>query len=635
MNNKRGILLKFIAVYVFTIIAGTLFFVYMNFVDLSKDLTNRYNDFVNIEQTQLKNIGDIITKGGYNFYNSLNDTLYTQKEKIQKSFGYINSYPATIATIFVMDDENNILFTNNNALKKDNDFALKVFPIKNNIQEISSFARIKGKYSKIYKIDSVGYLTFAIYLNSPKLIIGIIKDDAQIKKLLKEYEKEQKASIYKQIYVEVPGFFILFSLIILLLIYTVFKPLKKLKGIIVKMNEGDFDIRIDDKDKKDDEIGILFKSYDKLIKSLHKVVEFTTQIGKGNLDHEFTPLSEKDMLGKSLIQMRDNLKKVQEEERKRKKEDEQRNWIANGLAKFSDILRKNNDDLEELGDEIISELVHYVGAVQGGIFLYEDKEEELHLLSAYAYNRKKYLQKTVKFGEGLVGTCAIEKEKIYLKNIPEDYISITSGLGETPPKYLLLMPLKIEDKVYGVIELASLQPFEDYKIEFIEKVSESIASIINNLKINIKTKELLESSQQQAEELSAQEEEMRQNMEELQATQEEALRRERELKQLADAVDSLVLRAIISSDYKFAFVNSYFSSILGYSFNELSEKSITILDDENQSFSATVKEAFIHKTYREKTIIKLKNGEKEQVLLGFYKKEENNSLILIGARLKI
>jgi transcriptional regulator with GAF, ATPase, and Fis domain len=123
---------------------------------------------------------------------------------------------------------------------------------------------------------------------------------------------------------------------------------------------------------------------------------------------------------------------------------------------------------------------------------------------------------------------------VYLTQLPPSYLQITSGLGESSPKCLLIVPLKIQDKVEGVLEIASFQEMKDYEIAFVEKLAETIAASISGVKINARTRTLLEDAQMQSEVMRAQEEEMRQNMEELIATQEEMKRKETEYLALLD-----------------------------------------------------------------------------------------------------
>jgi transcriptional regulator with GAF, ATPase, and Fis domain len=151
------------------------------------------------------------------------------------------------------------------------------------------------------------------------------------------------------------------------------------------------------------------------------------------------------------------------------------------------------------------------------------------MTACYAFDRQKFLKKRIEVGEGLVGRCYQEQEKIFLTEIPVDYIKITSGLGDNSPTCLLLIPLAYNDNIFGIMEIASFNEYRDFEIEFIERIGESIAATISSVKANIQTAILLEQSQQQAEEMSSQEEEMRQNMEELRATQEQSSRREEEL----------------------------------------------------------------------------------------------------------
>lgn len=366
------------------------------------------------------------------------------------------------------------------------------------------------------------------------------------------------------------------------------EPIEGITEILKKLSNGHIDESLKAEETSEDEIGEMTKALNKSIDDLNQKADFANRIGQGELEYEFDLSSEQDKLGKALINMRDSLKKAKEDEKKRKEEDEKRQWVNEGLAKFADILRQNNDDLEKLSYEIIRNLIEYLGANQGGLFMLNDEDKNHHfyeLKAAYAYNRKKYLEKQIELGEGLVGTCAIEKKTIYMTELPEDYIEITSGMGDAPPDALLIVPLKMEEEVLGVLEIASFNKFEKYQIEFVEKVAESIASTLSSVRVNLRTSQLLEKSQQQAEEMSAQEEEMRQNMEELQATQEESDRREEELKDITEAIDSLFLKAEIKTDKTLAQVNDLLAQIFGSTKEELTGHSI---------------ESFIHKDFIEK-----------------------------------
>ncbi len=307
-------------------------------------------------------------------------------------------------------------------------------------------------------------------------------------------------------------------------------PINHTKNILLSMGRG-----VLPKDKLtegSDELGLMAKALNNLIKGLTNIFNFSMDIGKGNFNSDFDPLSEEDVLGHSLLNMRNELKKAAEEETRRKDEDEQRNWAAQGVAKFSDILRTNTNELSELSYNIISNLVKYTNSNQGGIYIINDNDKDnpfIEMMASYAYDRRKFITRRIEIGEGLVGRCYQEKEKIYLTDIPHDYMKITSGLGEDSPRALLIVPLIYNDVIYGLVEIASFEPYPAHVVEFIERIGESIAATISSSKAQIQTALLLEQSQQQAEEMSSQEEEMRQNMEELRATQEQSARREEEL----------------------------------------------------------------------------------------------------------
>lgn len=249
--------------------------------------------------------------------------------------------------------------------------------------------------------------------------------------------------------------------------------------------------------------------------------QFIREIEKGNLDVTLESDGMDSELNASLISMRDQMKNFSLAE-------QERSWVNEGLAKFVEILRsRNNDTLKRLSDSILQSLVTYLKANQGALFLVNDDDPKntfLEMMACYAYDRKKYLEKTLSLGEGITGQAVLEKGTIYMTDIPKDFIKITSGLGEAVPRNILVVPLKLDDKVYGVVEIASFNLIKGYQIEFVEKLGESIASTIAGVRANDRTKALLQETQSQAEEMRSQEEEMRQNMEELSSTQEEMQR---------------------------------------------------------------------------------------------------------------
>ena len=312
------------------------------------------------------------------------------------------------------------------------------------------------------------------------------------------------------------------------------RPVSYLQKVILELGKGRLPEASTQESHKfsNDEVGEMANAVDGLVKGLQNTSQFAESIGKGEYDAEFTPLSDKDILGNSLINMRDNLRKVAEE-------DQIRNWTTEGMAQFGELLRQNNDDMQKLTQTILSHLISHLHANQGGLYLTqsEGKEPFMRLEACYAWDREKYLDQKIYKGEGLAGQSWQEKDTIYLTDVPDDYVTIASGLGEANPTSILIVPLLINEEVYGVVELASFEEFRKHEVEFLQKIAESIASTVSTVQVNARTQQLLNESQEMTEQMQAQEEEMRQNMEELQATQEEMHRGNFEAKDRLDAVD--------------------------------------------------------------------------------------------------
>ncbi|MBN2482314.1 MAG: GAF domain-containing protein [Bacteroidales bacterium] len=327
--------------------------------------------------------------------------------------------------------------------------------------------------------------------------------------------------------------------------------------------------------KTGSELGILAGKLNQVVSKMKDKLYFIKALNEKKFDVSLTHIDDQDKLGNELLSVQKKMVETTEEQAKNNAENMRRRYINEGLARFAEILRMNNNDIHTLGDNFIQNTVRYLNAIQGGLFLLNENHNEkatLSLVAAFAYDRKKYLEKTIEIGEGLIGTCAIEKSTLNLTEIPESYISITSGLGDTPPDNLLLVPALHEDELIGVIEIAALKKFQDFEITFVNEVSKSLAATIVYARNNERTTQLLAKSQQQALEMAEQEEEMRQNMEELKATQEESTRREEEYKGMVDAIGNSVF--IVEYDLQGCIrsANEKLCTFLGKKSDEISGK---------------------------------------------------------------
>jgi len=267
---------------------------------------------------------------------------------------------------------------------------------------------------------------------------------------------------------------------------------------------------------------------------LKRLSEFIEKIAEGNFSTEFKG-TKHDILTEKLDQMRQKLQLSADESQRRA-------FVREGQNEINQILRNQFIQSENGYLKILHFLQSYLNITQSGFYLIEkiQEDEVLNLKACIAYNRQKFLERQLHPHEGLTGRCILEKKTIILSEFPKNYLNIVSGLGETPPQYLIIIPLLHNNKVTGVIELASLSPITSHGIEFLENTAETIASAVAGYQATARTKSLLEHAQLQAEQLRAQEEEMRQNTEELSATQEEMRRREAEyLRQIKDLTQQL------------------------------------------------------------------------------------------------
>ena len=352
----------------------------------------------------------------------------------------------------------------------------------------------------------------------------IAYEDAIIKKAEEDYEAALNRNVIIQIILMLIG---LPSLIFVIRVTR--KELKERRNLIRELEENNRRFLFDPGtvsivNNLRDVIANSIGNFKKASEFVKAITSKNYSVQWGGLDQTNTKKNTSTLAGE-LVKMRDQMIVT-------KQEDERRFWVNEGLTKFSELVRNHQADLTKLSEEATKFLAHYLKAQQGSLFIINDNEENskfLELAACYAFDKKKFVTKRIDIGDGLIGQTYLEGEAIVLKEIPDDYIEITSGLGHARPTCLCIIPLKYNEKIEAILELASFHFFEPYQMDYLQKAGEFVASAIIGAKVSSRMKVLLEQSQQQSEEMHAQEEEMRQNMEELQATQEEMERKRREM----------------------------------------------------------------------------------------------------------
>ncbi|MBD6618076.1 response regulator [Komarekiella sp. 'clone 1'] len=301
----------------------------------------------------------------------------------------------------------------------------------------------------------------------------------EIQKLLQAMENEEnvllkqrseKAQVATQqtiasIVYGIPSSFLILALIGFLLSRHISKPLKQVSDLAENIADGDFSVSLPNSDRQD-EIGVLTRIFNQMIINLQN----TTQ-----------------------------------------KNEEQR-WLKSNLAEFTQTLQGQRN-LESVSRLILSNLAPLLGAPQGVFYIMESVDDQpvLKLLSSYAYKERKNVANQFHLGEGLVGQCALEKQRILLTQVPSDYIRISSGLGEALPLNIIVLPILFEMQVKAVIELASFQPFSELYLTFLEQFCEILGVFLNNIAANVQTQQLLQESVTLTQELQTQQEELQQS----------------------------------------------------------------------------------------------------------------------------
>jgi signal transduction histidine kinase/DNA-binding response OmpR family regulator/HAMP domain-containing protein len=294
-----------------------------------------------------------------------------------------------------------------------------------------------------------------------------------------------------------------------------------------------------------------------LTTQVRAIAEVATAVTKGDLTRSITveALGEVAALKDTINEMIRNLKDTTQK-------NTEQDWLKTNLAKFSRMLQ-GQKDLVTVGRLILSELAPVVSAQQAVFYFLDSTKEpaQLTLLASYADIRHRELGKQLALGEGLVGQCALEKQKILITNAPPDYIRISSALGESPPRGIVVLPVVFEGRVKGVIELASFEHFNPTHLAFLDQLTESIGIVLNTIEANMRTEDLLKQSQSLAQELQIQQEELQHTNQELQEKagllahqNQEVERKNREVELARQALEDKAKQLALTSKYKSEFL---------------------------------------------------------------------------------
>jgi CheY-like chemotaxis protein/signal transduction histidine kinase/HAMP domain-containing protein len=294
-----------------------------------------------------------------------------------------------------------------------------------------------------------------------------------------------------------------------------------------------------------------------LTTQLRAIAEVATAVTKGDLTRSIQVAAQgevafvKDNINEMIRNLRDTTLRNNEQD-----------WLKTNLAKFTRMLQ-GQKDLLTVGRLILSELAPVVSAQHGVFYLVDGSigDPDLKLLAAYAYRERKGVNNRFKLGEGLVGQAALEKERILITNAPDDYIHISSGLGEARPQNIVVVPILFEGQVKAVIELASFERFNPTHLTFLDQLTEGIGIVLNTIEANTLTEDLLKQSQSLAAELQSRQQELTQTNQELEekarqlAEQNaEVERKNREVEQARQALEGKAQQLSLTSKYKSEFL---------------------------------------------------------------------------------
>ncbi len=354
---------------------------------------------------------------------------------------------------------------------------------------------------------------------------------------------------------------------------------------------GDFDCEETNLEiSSENEIGQLQTAFKEISETLKETAVLSNAIALGDFSKTVKIKSDKDLLANSLNKMNNSLKHKEDEEVLHKANEEKQKWFNDGITIISDVLKSSQDNTKHLADNIIKTLVKFLDISLGGIYMTEltdDKKIIYRLIAAYAYSEEKFIDKSFYSAESLVGSCASEKRTIYMSSIPEEYIKILSGLGQSAAQSLILIPLVYNNEVFGVLELASLKEISKYEQEFLKKAADNIANTLSLTQISSQTQNLIEKSSLQAYELEKRDKQMLSTVNELKELQKETANKEAEIRAKISAMNNTLLVVEYTTEGILLEANQKFLNSMNYTMEEIQGINVTDLLNEKEKKELT------------------------------------------------
>jgi len=253
--------------------------------------------------------------------------------------------------------------------------------------------------------------------------------------------------------------------------------------------------------------------------------------------------------------LKDNINEMIRNLKETTQKNARQDWLKTNLTRFTRLLQGQRD-LGTMSALILSELAPLVSAHHGVFYLLDDqgRDARLHLIAGYGCRVSDGVAGTLAMGEGLVGQCALEKNRIWLKHVPGDYVQVSSGLGSAPPASIVVLPILFEQQVKAVIEIGSLERFTDTHLSFLDQLMESIGVVLHTIETNSRTERLLSQSQSLAQELQQTNMELAEKARLLSEQNIEVERKNREVEQAKLALEDKATQLALSSKYKSEFL---------------------------------------------------------------------------------